>query len=168
MSTSDRKDVTQVLTSVLGLQNHFNIWCTIIEIRSVFLIKLVSAIFYQMLIVHQMIALQKLWKKNLFHLKSSFRSWDIQIFVFSSSPLFFPVSHCFRGWFKKNVKVCDVIICLNKDLITHFVWYFEKEIRCYIEILAIDRLLNTEHFYEKLCRECAPKASPRPFFNFAK
>ena len=66
----------------------------------------------------------------LFHLKSSFRSRDIQIFVFSSSPLFFPVSHCFRGWFKKNLKVYDVINCLNKNLITHFVWYLAKEIRC--------------------------------------
>ena len=33
----------------------------------------------------------------LFHLKSSFRSIDIQSFVFRSSPLFFRVSHCFRG-----------------------------------------------------------------------
>ena len=33
----------------------------------------------------------------LFHLKSSFCSRDIPIFVFSSSPLFFPVSRCFRG-----------------------------------------------------------------------
>ena len=37
----------------------------------------------------------------LFHLKSSFRSRNIQIFVHPSSPLFFPFSHCFRGWFKK-------------------------------------------------------------------
>ena len=64
-----------------------------------------------------------------FHLKSSFCSWDIQFFVFSSSPLFFPVSHCIRGWFKRNPKVY-VIICLNKNLVTHFVWYLGKEIRC--------------------------------------
>ena len=57
----------------------------------------------------------------LFHLKSSFRSRDIQVFVFSSSPLFLPVSHCFRGLSKKNLKVYDVINCLNKNLITHFV-----------------------------------------------
>ena len=30
----------------------------------------------------------------LFHLKSFFRSQDIQIFVFPSSPLFPPVNHC--------------------------------------------------------------------------
>ena len=32
-------------------------------------------------ILYHMIALQKLWKKLLFHLKSSFCSWDIHIFV---------------------------------------------------------------------------------------
>ena len=41
-------------------------------------------------------------KKNyekcfLFHLKSSFRCRDIQIFVFLSSPIFSPDGHCFRG-----------------------------------------------------------------------
>ena len=52
-------------------------------------LKLVSVIFYQMFIFHQMIALQKLWKMFLIHLKSSFLSGDIQIFVFPSS-FFFP------------------------------------------------------------------------------
>ena len=46
------------------------------------------------------------------------------------------------------------INCLNKNLITHFVWYVKKEIRCDIETLSINRELN---------RKCAPKASPRPF-----
>ena len=97
----------------------------------------------------------------LFDLKSSFRYWDIQIFLFSSSPLFFAISHCFRGWFKKNLKIYDVINCLNKNLIAHLVWYIEKEIRPPdIETLSTARILNTEHF--------APKASPRPLFNFAK
>ena len=100
------------------------------------LLKLGSPIFYQIFIIHQMIPLQKLRKTFLFHLKSFFRSRDIQIFVFSSSPLFFPVSHCFRGWFKKNLKVYDVINCISKNLIAHF----ETEIRCDIETLLIDRL----------------------------
>ena len=39
------------------------------------------------------------------HLKSSFRSRVIQVFVFTSSPLFFPVSHGFRGKSKINLKV---------------------------------------------------------------
>ena len=63
----------------------------------------------------------------LFRIKSSFCSPDIQIFVFSSSSLFFPVSHCIRVWFKRNPKVYDVIICQNKNLITHFVWYLGKK-----------------------------------------
>ena len=35
------------------------------------------------------------------------------IFVF---PSFYPVSHCFRGWSKKNLNIYDVINCLNKNL----------------------------------------------------
>ena len=78
-------------------------------------------------IFYQMISLQKLWKCFLFHLKSSLRSQDIQIFAFRSFPLLVPVSHCLRGWSKKNLKVYDVMNCLNKNLITPFVWYLEKE-----------------------------------------
>ena len=38
-----------------------------------------------------------------------------------------------------------------------------------IETLSIyNRVLNKEHFYEKICRKCAPKASTRPHFNFGK
>ena len=80
----------------------------------------------------------------LFHLKSSFRSRDNQIVVFLSSPLFLPGSHCFRGWSKKNLEIYDVIKYLNKNLITHFVWYLEKEIRCDIESLSINRVLYKE------------------------
>ena len=79
--------------------------------------------FYKLFISQQMIALQKLWKMFLFHLNSSFRSQDIQIFVSSSSLLFPIVSHCFRGWSRINLnKVYDIINCVNKNLLTHFVW----------------------------------------------
>ena len=74
----------------------------------------------------------------LFHLKSSFRSRDIQICVFPSSPLFLPVSHYFSGWSKINLKVYNVTNCLNKNLITHFAWNLEKEKRYDIETLPID------------------------------
>ena len=80
-------------------------------------VKLVSAIFYQIFISNQMTVLQCF----LFHLKSSFSSRDIQIFVFPSFPLFLSVSHCFRGWSKINLKVYNVINCLNKNLIKYFV-----------------------------------------------
>ena len=94
----------------------------------------------------------------LFHLKSSFRSRDIQIFVFLSSPLFAPVSHCFRGWSEINLKVNDVINYLNKNLVTHFVWYLEKEKRYDIETLSIDRVLNKEHFHEKVMQKMCTKS----------
>ena len=45
-----------------------------------------SAFFFKFLCFHQMIGLQKLWKLFLFHLKSCFRSWNIQIFVIFSLP----------------------------------------------------------------------------------
>ena len=94
----------------------------------------------------------------LFHLKSSFHSRDIQFFVFLSFPLFLPVGHCFRGWLKINLKVYDVISCLNKNLITHFVWCLEKEIRCDIETLSIDRVLNKEHFCRKSMQKMCTKS----------
>ena len=120
-------------------------------------LKLVSAIFHQIFIFHQMIALQNLWKCFLFHLKSSFRSWDIQIFVYLSFPFFLPVGHCFGGWLKINLKVHDVINCLNKNSITHFVWYLEKEKRYGIETLSIDGVSDKEHFYRKIIHKMCSK-----------
>ena len=71
----------------------------------------------------------------LFHLKSSFQSRDtFKYQIFSSSHLFFPVSHWLRGSLKINLKVYDISNCLNKNLITHFVWQFEREKRCNIEL----------------------------------
>ena len=72
-------------------------------------------------------------------------------------PFFFPVSHCFKGWFKKNLKVYYIINCLSKDFITHFVWYHEKEIRCDIETLTIDRVWNKKHFYGKIMQKMCTK-----------
>ena len=125
-----------------------------------FSLKLVSAIFYRIFIFHQMIALKKCFLKKcfLFHLKNSFLSWDIQIFVSLSSSLFFPVSHCFGGWFKKTHKVYDVINCLNKNLKILFAWYLEKEIKCDIETLPIDKALNTENFHGKTMQKMCTKS----------
>ena len=119
------------------------------------LLKLVSAIFYQIFIFHQMIALQKLWKMFSISSKKLFSFSRYSYFCISvfPSPLFFLCQHCFRGWSKKNRKVHDMINCLNKNLRTHFVWYLEKEIRCNIENLSIDRVLNKEHFKKLLHRE---------------
>ena len=41
-------------------------------------------------------------------------------FCISVFPNFLPVRHCFKNWSKINLKVYDVISCLNKNLIVHF------------------------------------------------
>ena len=116
-----------------------------------FSLKLASAIFYHIFIFHQMKNVEKwkLWKMFFISSKKLFSFLRYSNYVFPSSPLFFPVSHCFRGWSNKNLKVYDVIISLNKNLITRFVWYLEKEISYDIETLSIDRVLNKEHFFWK-------------------
>ena len=48
--------------------------------------------------------------------------------------------------------------CLNKTLITHFVWYLEKEKSYDIETLSIDRVLNKEHFYGKIMQKRCTKS----------
>ena len=94
----------------------------------------------------------------LFHLKISFCSQDTQNFVLSSFPLFFAVSHCLSGQSKKNLKVYDVINCLSKKLITHFVLYLEKELRCDTETLSTDTELSKEHFYGKTVQKMYNKS----------
>ena len=113
--------------------------------------------FYQIFIFYQMIALQKLWKMFFISsgkLFSFLRYSNFCIFIF---PSFFPCQP-FRGWFKKNLKVYGVINCSNKKLITYFVWYLEKEIRCDIETSSIGRVLNKEHFYEKIMQKIFTKS----------
>ena len=76
-------------------------------------------------------------------------------FLYFCLPLFFfPVSHCFRDWFKKNLQVYDVTNCLDKNLTTHL----EKEISCDIKTLCIDRVLNKEHFYGKIMQKICTKS----------
>ena len=124
-------------------------------------LKLVSAIFIKFLFCIKWKPFKNYKKCFLLHLESSFPPRDIQIFVFSSSPLFFPVSHSFRGGSKKNIKFYDIIDCLNMNLITNFVWYLEKEIRCDMETLSTDRELNKENFYRKIMQH--QKQAPDPF-----
>ena len=52
--------------------------------------------------------------------------------------------------------------CLNKNLITHFNSYIEKELRCDIETLSVDSELNKALFMKKSCKKFAPKANPDP------
>ena len=68
------------------------------------------------------------------------------------------VRHCLRGWSKINLEVYDVINCLNKNLITYFAWYLEKEKRCDSETFSIERVLNKEHFYGKVTQKMCTKS----------
>ena len=84
---------------------------------------------------------------------------DIEFFIYFCTfifSFFFSLAHCLRRWLEINLKVCDVINSVNKNLIIHFVWYLEKEKKNIIESLSIDRVLNKKYFYEKLCRKCSP------------
>ena len=98
----------------------------------------------------------------LFHLKSSFCSRDIQMFVFQSSPFFHPVSHCFRGWSNRNLIVCEIINCLNKNLITYFSWYLGKEKRYDIETLPTDRVLNKTFLWKNHAENVHQTLVPDP------
>ena len=121
-------------------------------------IHLVPAILYQIFILHQMIALQKLWNFFFISSKKLFSFSRYSNFLFLSSRFFSPVSHCLEAWSKKNVKIHDVISCLNKNFIRHCIWYLEKETRCNIETLSIGRELNKEHFYEKIMQKMCNKS----------
>ena len=120
-------------------------------------VKLVSAIFLSNFYFSPNDSPSKTTKKFFISSKKLFFSQDIQIFVFLPSRLFFHVSHCFRSWSKKILKVYDVINCLNKKLITHFVWYLDKEIRRDIETLSIERVVNKEYFDGKIMQKMCTK-----------
>lgn len=80
--------------------------CDWVEIRPfqsflnncVYYMWLVSAIFFLFIKTKFFKNYQKCF---LFHLKGSFRSSDTQIFVFTSSSLFFPVNQCSTRWLKR-------------------------------------------------------------------
>ena len=121
------------------------------------LLKLVSAIFWE-IFFHQMITVQKLENIIFVSSKKLFSFLRYSNFVFPFSPLFLPVSLCFRAWSKINLKVYDVINCLNKNFITHFAWNLGKEKKYDIETLPIDRVLNKEHLYGKIIQKMCTKS----------
>ena len=78
---------------------------------------------------------------------------------------FLHVGNCYIAkWLKINLKVYGIINCLNKNLITHFVWYLEKRKRYDIENFYIDRVLNKEHFYGKIIQKISTKNYFQTFF----
>ena len=96
----------------------------------------------------------------LFHLKSSFRYWDIQIFVFPSFPLFLQVDYCFGGPLQINLKVYDAVNCLNKNIMTHCliswegkkVWHWHFVHRWSIK----QKIFSWENHAEKLHKKLVP------------
>ena len=122
------------------------------------LLKFVSAIFYQIFIFHQMIAIQKLWKIIFVSSKKALFVLEIFKFLYIHPSLFFALSAIALEIDSRKMLVYDVVNCLNKNLNTHYVWYLEKEIRCDIGTLSIDRVLNTEHFYGKIMQKMCTKS----------
>ena len=111
-----------------------------------------------------MIDLQKLWKTLFSYYKKLFSLLRYSNFCISVLASFSTCQPLFRGWSKINLKVHDMISCLNKNLITHFVWYLENEKRCDTETLSVEYQIKII-FKEKSCKNCAAKASPGLFYN---
>ena len=121
-------------------------------------LKLVPTIFSQIFIYHQMIPLQNLWKMFFISSKKLFSFSRYLFFCVSIFPSFSPCQPLLRAWSKINLKVYDVINCLNKNVIIYLVWYLEKENRYDIETLSIDRVLNKKHFYGKIMQKMCTKS----------
>ena len=127
--------------------------------------KLVSAIFYQIFIYHQMIALQKIWKmffissKKLFSL-SRYSNFCISL-LYSLSAIALVVDP------RKILKFMMPSTVYDKNL-TYFVWYLEKEIGVWHRNFVHYKEYKMRNISkEKSCRKCAPEISPTPLFNFA-
>ena len=67
-------------------------------------------------------------------------------FYISILPSFFPCQLLLQRMIQDKFWSLPIVNGLNKNLITHFVWYFEKEKSYGIETLSIDRVLNKEDF----------------------
>ena len=140
----------KLITSLIYITTALTSSHLVIESFPEWHLKLVPTIFYQTFISTEWYPFKNYEKCYLFHLKSSFRSRNIQIFVFLSFPLFLSVGHCFG--------VHDIINYLNKNSITHFVWYPEKEKSFDIETLPIDGVSDKEHFYRKIMQKICSKS----------
>ena len=69
-------------------------------------------------------SLSKTMKKVFYFIwKALFILEIFNFLLLPSSPLFLPISHCSWGWSKINLKVYDIMNCLNKNLIAQFLWY---------------------------------------------
>ena len=125
------------------------------------MLKLVSAIFYQIFYFNQMIAPQKLWKMFFISSKKLFpllRSSNFCISIFS------PYQPLLRRLIQDKSWSLWHHQLYKKNLITHFAWYLGKEKRNDIETLSINRVLNKALFFWKNDAENVhQKLVPDPF-----
>ena len=129
-------------------------------------LKACNRYFYQVFIFSPNDDTSKNYEKCfLFHKKALLVLEIIKFFYFRPSLFFLPVGHCFRGRSKINLKVYDAISCLNKNSITYFVCYLEKEKRYDTKTLSIAGVSNKNIFMEKSCRKYTARDSPRPLYN---
>ena len=103
--------------------------------------------------------------KNAFW-KSSFCSRNIQFFVFPF--FFFPVGNRFRRWSKINLKVHDIINCLNKNLITFCLisWEVKKSLTLKLSQL-IDYIIET-FLWKNHAENVHQKLIPDPLLMLVK
>ena len=113
--------------------------------------------FYQVFIFSPNDSLQKLCKMLFISSKKLFSFSRYSNFCISSLPSFLPVGRCFRKWSQTNLKVYDITNCLNKNSITHFLLYLEKEKRYDIETFFIDGVSDKKHFCRKIMQKMCSK-----------
>ena len=131
-----------------------------------FKVKAFVRYFYQIFIFSPIDSPAKTMKNTSYFIKKALFVLEIIKFLYFHPSLFF--FHCFRRWSKINLKVYDTINCLNKNSITHFVWYLEKEKGVTLKLCPQMEYQIKNIFMEKSCRKYAAKASPRPVYNFGK
>ena len=102
-----------------------------------------------------MLAIQKLWK--MFFISSKKLFLEIFKFFYFHLCLSFSLLAIVLEIDPRKM-FYDVINCLNKNLMTHFIWYLEKEKKYDIETLFIDRVLKKEHFYGKIMQKMCIKS----------
>ena len=105
------------------------------------------------------------WLKNIKMLSISPRKlfFIVMIFIFYISILYFTFYIPCQPLFEKMIKdkSYDIIMGLNKNLKTHFVWYLEKKKGLTMKLDQFIEYQIRQTFIQKL-HLCAPKASPRP------
>ena len=91
--------------------------------------------------------------KNVFYfIKKALCSEDIYF------PFFFYLSAIALAWSKINLKVYDVISCLNKYILNSTFCLISWGGKNYdVETLSIDRVLHKEHFYGKIMQKICTK-----------